>query len=558
MSRYLIVVHDDSAAGTLDAWLASHSSDPTEQWTTRLNGTYTLRIVSPDVAAGVRGRTFFSGTAWSEQDGFVAFDAAGYARAPQARSGGRSAGAFVQAEWSRSEVRIANDVLGTVPVMQAHGPGFVAFSDSLLVLADLRGRFGLVNTPNAEALLARTGLSWRTAQIASPETVVSQITMLAPGSGLTVQATRPLLVDADPAPLGAPLRSDDDAVTDLRSSAGFLVGTMRALPASVPSAVQLGSERDQVLVDALRLAEPSGALPTQVDAVAAARATDAGSAAAAVVPDAAPPASLVAWAASGLGLQDVVVPSVLPDDVAGDETVAVDLVGNALLRRVWGEETVGGMRESAGVPDTAVDAYAAQVEKGLRAVGADPSLPSASQRHYAAYRAPRFAAAARSGRAAVHPLQTATSVGAAAVGDRFPGVDALYALATLLHTDAGTTEGAAAAGRRTLTLAEIGGALRPTEIPAVEVLGAPGGTSVRSTRLATGIARARGLGGATADPAVAIVFMGDLLDVLPADVRPAYESVLGNARWHLVDRGEGLREAGPAVGKILSLVLFAA
>lgn len=557
MSRYLIVVHDDSATASIDDWLRFRKSSASEQWSTRLNGTFSVQIVSPDVAEAVRGKSFFSGVAMSEAASFVAFGSAGWQRSDRVRPRGgvTPSGSFIQASWTRHELRVGNDLFGAVPILQAHGPGFVAFSDSLLVLSDLRDRFGLVNSPNSEALLARTGLSWRTAQNLSTETVVREITMVAPGRGVTVQCRRPLLVDTDETSLGTLIESGSAPVEAARRSAGFLAAVLREVPRTLPTSVHLSPDGDAVLRGALDLAHSEGAVSLQADADAAEQLRGrAGGSAIEAVPAISDAAAVSGWAASGLGLYDVVATS--EQAAHGAMTVTVDAAGNAIARRIWGSASAEGMRADSGLEGAAAEAYVAQVTKGLRSIGGDPSSPSSSQQHYVAFRAPRYVSAARSGRPAVHPLHTLSSAAVATTSAHFDGADGLDVLETVLRSRAVRTTDAAEAGRAALTLTELGGPLQDSEVPALSVLGS-GLPTTASTELSVGIAAARGLGASIEDRDVLVELMRDLVGVLPEELLPSYEPLLANARWHLVDRRESMAAAGPSVGRLLSLVLFA-
>lgn len=557
MSRYLIVVHDDSATASIDDWLRLRKSSASEQWSTRLNGTFSVQIVSPDVAEAVRGKSFFSGVAMSEAASFVAFGSAGWQRSDRVRPRGgvTPSGSFIQASWTRHELRVGNDLFGAVPILQAHGPGFVAFSDSLLVLSDLRDRFGLVNSPNREALLARTGLSWRTAQNLSTETVVREITMVAPGRGVTVQCRRPLLVDTDETSLGTLIESGSAPVEAARRSAGFLAAVLREVPRTLPTSVHLSPDGDAVLRGALDLTHSEGAVSLQADADAVEQLRGrAGGSAIEAVPAISDAAAVSGWAASGLGLYDVVATS--EQAAHGAMTVTVDAAGNAIARRIWGSASAEGMRADSGLEGAAAEAYVAQVTKGLRSIGGDPSSPSSSQQHYVAFRAPRYVSAARSGRPAVHPLHTLSSAAVATTSAHFDGADGLDVLETVLRSRAVRTTDAAEAGRAALTLTELGGPLQDSEVPALSVLGS-GLPTTASTELSVGIAAARGLGASIEDRDVLVELMRDLVGVLPEELLPSYEPLLANARWHLVDRRESMAAAGPSVGRLLSLVLFA-
>lgn len=558
MSKFLILVHDDSAAGTIDDWLQLRRSTSSEQWSTRLNSTYTLRIVSRDVADAVRGRSFFSGVAMSESSAFLTLDTAGWQRSERLRSRAvATAGAFVQATWSRSEVRIGNDLFGTVPIAQAHGPGFVAFSDSLLVLADLRDRFGLVNTPNAEALLARTGLSWRTAQVLSTETPVREIALVPPGRGVTVQCTRPLLVDADETSLGTVLESGPGAIEAARTSAAFLVSVLGGLPDKFPTSLLVSSPQEHFLLDVLRRSGSAERVAVRAAASSLDRLTlgqrEQDIESAQPLPD---DEALTSWAASSLGLYDGVAPSE-PTPSLGDSTIGVDAAGNAVARRIWGSQSAEEMRQQSGLEGRAGDAYVAQVAKGLRSIGCDPVSQSSSQQHYVAYRSPRYVASVWAGSTTLHPLHSLSSATVSTIGRQLDGVDGLDAIEALLTERTGHGPDAVA-GRavHALTLAELGGPLQDSEVPELEIFG-----NVRSaqgsTELGLAIAAGRGLGGSTAERDVLAALMEDLLGVLPTELLPAFEPLLNNARWHLLDKREPFAEAGPSIGKLLSLVLFA-
>lgn len=568
MSKYLMIVHDESASDTITSWLDHHGSDATERWSTRLSGGRTLLILSADAARNIRGRTFFTGFAVSQEAATVAFGIDGWKRGGRELDDPITGGSFVAIEWSRSEVRIRHDFFGTVPVLQAHGPGFIAVSDSLAVLADLRSRFGLANTPHQEVLLARSGLTPRHTQGSSPDTPVREITALPVGRSAVIKVNHPMVLDIVGDDFATVLASAAvDERTAYRDAAAFTAGLVRSLADSAPG-LRLRSSAGVDSVALLAAASAAGVLdrvPVETDAssdeaeAVQALATELGARVVLETREEEP--SVVArWGASGLGVYDQVTPLGLPADAAA--RVQVDGIGGKLLRVVWGGTDAAGLVAAGQLQGAARDAYAAQVAKGFHSLGLEPDRPNSSELFYAAYRHGLHSASVPATGVPVRPLQQLpllASLHSAAEDPSSPSherepIDVLTALldARVLRSRAST----ASESVRALTESAVfGGSLTAADIATVSVYGSPTDATSHPTALGASVAEGLGLRVdrndeilARAEAALEAIDDTETVDAL----RP----LLGNARWHLIDRERPPAESGPSLGKLLGLAVF--
>lgn len=557
VSKYLLVLHDDSASDTIVHWLDARRSSLAERWTTRLNRTYSLTLVAPDVRGHIDGRTFTTGVMVDQASATVTFGPDVPTRGRRSTAASSPSGAFLRAGWTRDELTIEHDVFGAVPLLQAHGPGFVAFSDSLLVLSDLRGRFGLVNTPNVEVLLARSGTTTRTSQNLGIESTVREITTAPPATRFVVDCRRPVLVAAVGESFAARVSDIGDPLAALRRAAGFLVGSVRALAARDDAVVRISGGRDSGLLlgaavragvqDDVRFETDAG--PELDDAVT--RGAAHGVAVTAASDRRAVP-HVSGWAGSGLGLYDGI--RSLDTDGSPERTrLVVDAIGAKLLRPPWTRGDVATLRAGGLADDPASSVLAAQLNAGIRALGCDPDDDAAAVLQYAAYRSGVHAAASSGAvGVALHPLQLLDSVAAAATPlASVPDLGAFDAVEALLGSGAA---GSAADARGALTLSEIGGPLDDGEIPDVRLSGSTTGLQ-RSTVLATEIAASHGLSGEE-NPAYLADLAQGMLEALPTELRDAYEPLVDNARWQLVERRTPVDAVGPSLAKLLALTVF--
>lgn len=564
VSKYLLVIHDDSAADPLGRWFDARRSPESERWTTRLNRTFSLTVVAPGVRDRISGKSFATGIAVASARGTVGVGSDVLSRGRRDRqSAGTLAGSFVRASWNRDEVLVEHDLFGSVPLFQAHGPGFVALSDSLLVLTDLRARFGLVNTPDAEVLLARSGLTSRTAQHLSTASMVREITMVPPAQQVVITCTRPLLVETVGESFASRVATTDEPLAALRRTAGFLVGALRALGEREDTALRVSGGRDsEVLLRALVRGGRPGNLGVETD-----RDGDVDGATALVerygatvhaAEEPGPRGDVRGWAASALGTSDVLLATDLRSDVAARGRIVADGIGAKILRNPWGRQTAAQMAEVSTADLQTADAVAAQLRRGLKEIGADPDDPSAARLHYAAFRSGVHGAPASTGHGLpFHPLQTLESVAAVPLDVADTQLDPHDALAELLGDQRHRVSPDAEVGARSaLTLSELGGPLDDGEVPDVVITGDAHGVS-SSTELALEIAAVRGFTGDERPGALAET-ASDVLEVVPVPVREVYEPLVANARWQALERGVPLHEAGPSLAKLLSLAIFTA
>lgn len=592
MSNYLIVVHDASATGTLNAWLDANGSPASERFTTALNRRRHLTIVSKDVNRSITGNTFFRGTGVSPENGAVIFGAAGWSKLRRSVDEHGVAGEFVMAAWDRRSLRVRRDVFSSVGMMHAHGPGFIAVSDSLLLLADLRNQFGLRNTQNAEVILARSVLNGHAAQQMSPETIVREIQWVPAAQGVTIDLR-----------FSAVLRVDGETMTDrvlgwqadrtqtLRNAAAFIAAGTDALVSIDDWETELslsgGYDSRIILAGALRNRAVDRMVVVSANRVAAHEADFAVAKSLAehfdfglnpkrdrgkVVDYGMNPVAI--WASTSLGTYDRLMP-VTSRRTAERET-SLTGIGAEILKGNWGWTSLRGIVDGIDLGDDRRDAFEAQLRKGIAAVGAHPDWADASELQYIGYRNGIHGA----GHIAMHMngVRLLQQVAIAALGhvrsdpadprqrrseasfeDRLGGITDMLAVMNLPLAAMPYDDPRKDLDRDRLAARQsaLGGPLGADEGGTVEVLGRPDDVPAGPSVLGESVARRRGFD-IGRDPESLLAAMDRGVEALadPA-VRSVYEDVAEHARWRMVTKGLPPEDAGFSTPKALSLVLFA-
>ncbi len=592
MVNSLVVVHDRSAGRTLGGWLDAHASPASERRTVELDRRRSLTIVSRDVDRSVRGGTYFRGTALSPEHRAIAFGVDGWLQLPRPLDEHGVAGEFLLVAWDRHRVRLRHDAFGSAALMHTAGPGFVAASDSLLVLDDLRRAFGLRSTPHREALLARSVLNSVAAQQLSPGTLIREIEWVPAGQGLEIRLGLRTSARVDGEPLAERI-VDGDAEPEraLRSAAGFVAGATAAL-AEIPgwwTDLQLSGGYDSrvILAGALRSGAIEG-IHVSSSSTVAAQAEDHRIATLLAErfgfplneqPAAGEPLDLgvnpvAIWAASLLGIYDRLMPWTSVRKAPRELTLTG--LGAGVLKGGWGWTDLEGMLAGLEVEPAVLAALRAQLAEGMRAIGADPAWSDASELHYAGYRNGLHGA----GHIALHmtgvrllqqlplaivghrrsddrpPRQDRAS---AAFDDRVRGITDLLALlhreaALMPFEGAGRSLDAASLDRR---LAALGGPLDDAEAAPARLLGSPDDVPAGPAALGDAVAARRGFDIELTPDAILAAAEPGLEAIDDAVVREAYRAQLAHARWKLITKGLPPQHAGYSTPRSLGLLLFA-
>lgn len=592
MVNSLVVVHDRTAGRHLSAWLDAHRSSASERFTAALDGRRSITIVSRDVAKSVSGSAYFRGTALSPEHGAIAFGVQGWMRLPRPLDEHGVAGEFLLAAWDRRHVRIRHDVFGSAALMHTAGPGFVAASDSLLVLDDLRRAFGLRSTQHSEALLARSVLNSHAAQQLSPSTYIREIEWVPAAQGLRISLGLRLSAHVDGIPLAERIVDGEaDRVQTLRSAAAFIAGGTASL-AGVPgwwTDLQLSGGYDSrvILAGALR----SGAIDeihvstannvaAQAEDYRVARLlADRWGFALNELPAAGEPVDLgmnpaTIWASSLLGIYDRLMPSTSVRDLPTALTLTG--LGAGVLKGGWGWSDLDGIVAGLELAPERLAAFRSQIAAGMRAIGADPAWSDASELQYAGYRNGLHGA----GHIGMHMtgVRLLQQLPLAVVGhlrsDGLPArerresasfadrVDGVTDLLALLHRDLALMpyEGEGRSldpDRLDQRLLALGGALRDDELTGVRMLGSPETVPAGPAVLGEEIAKRRGFDIELSPGAIVPAAEGALEAITDDAVREVYREQIAHAQWKLSTKALPPHHAGFSTPRALGLLLFA-
>jgi hypothetical protein len=414
VSQYLAIVATRNVDLSIERWLRQQSADYTETFRTSFGRDHSLTIISRGIVDKVASNRFFVGVAVDADNNEIGFGLRGWQemRASGDASNRMLSGGFLEMSWGRSGVLdFRRDFSGSVGVLETHGNGWYAFSDSMLVLARLRRHLSERVTPNHEVLLARSRTLAITHQQMSNETIIDEVAFFPGGSA-------PQLVEDSLNRFRVETTRDDRLAGAVTSHAGYREVMRRLATQIVGQAVPLagaeisislsGGQDSRLVLGAYRRAGSLGRIhvtsygttsETRPDFEVAKDLTRAfgislnGSRGEAGADRRFRDSPLPLWASHHLGLYDRFLPGTRGIHV-NPLLVRADGTGAGLLKGAFGWRTLDGLDHRYGVEqvDAASDrearhvALVSQLRKGMIAADIDPGSWNASEMHYASYR----------------------------------------------------------------------------------------------------------------------------------------------------------------------------
>lgn len=578
MSSVSVIRYSPRHARSIDAWLARHSA---AEEIHRIDlGDARLVIVSPQAARGVRGPRFFRGIAVDEER--IRF------RAGETRDEGTGVetGMFVEVDWSEPRrVRVRRDRYGCQRLVSTAGQGFSAASDSLAVLGSLRRALGAELTVHADQLWARSLLSLAAAQQISDATMFREIDFV-PGNRAVdllrgeTRLSAPSLATVDRLDQPELDQPPSEAYASaVQGAARVLARLSRSLRIGSPGwgvelALSGGYDSRVLLAAAHAVGEPLVCFARATASGDYERAQDLATAAGLSfedeedayrgAPSDQPRLSL--WGASLAGLYDGFAPphTVRRGQCEGERRVVMNGVGMEMgtgtgwgLQR-WCDLTHQLTPPRRGIAARVQEEFLRAGHRGLRAAGYPAEDPHGSHLVYASYRGPLHGAGGLGPHTATFlaPLMSPTVLSAAA-GNRSKRMpfDLTLVLspevASRPYLDPTFALTGAAASRR---LRELGGALDPTTVDPLEVVGSLDDVVQGPTRLGMSITTELGM---TGDYPAAVAWLRDDLELLPEpELRPVYAEISANGQSQARRNVAGSAPTGYALPKAASLRLL--
>ncbi|MCH1882337.1 hypothetical protein [Agrococcus sp. ARC_14] len=584
MSNLLAVRADSNRAAAVEAWLGQQA-DATDVAVVELGAGARLFLVSAGVERSLRREqsVLFRGFAVDTERATIAIGADGWLDAPAAlRDDPWSlGGTFAMVRWHEGAVDVSRDLWGNQTMLRTDGAGWSAACDSMLVLRRLRDALGEPSTPDERELLARTALSGIAQTAFGAGTSLQQIAFVPNGCSVRLDAHGATTVGR---PVTAVLqqRAGDYRSTVRAAAEGIAgeIGAILSLDATTPR-LRISGGQDSRVVLAAALALGRSELPQLVvqdqaethreDAkVAASLARRFGLELQTMRPiDVDYAGQLELWLATLAGTYDGFG---IDADAQVDGVFGISGIGAETYKGNFGWRSWWQLRQDLDLPLQLELAFLEQTDRGLAAIGVQPSQDDATESHYLAHRAGVHCGAGYVGLSPLtaNPLQRADLVrlGRTPWSDdpQIPGPERRHVghplmvadLAALLHPEA-----AAHAYERDVgvdaalveqRLSTLGG---PVDVvgSAFAVHGSPASVPLGPSSLARRLAAAEAPGDFTFEAVEALGRRGiDRLQASP--VRERYLEVLENASWRAEERALPLMFAGQSPARFASLALL--
>lgn len=590
MSNYLFVFAAERAAPGIQGWLRKY--DDGNSWDvvhTQASESVSLFVVSYDLPRSLdrASSTFFKGSAVDHEDGSVIFGLQGWLDYQETLTGStyrNLEGQFLHVDWSGRSARFQRDVFGMLPLLYTRGSGYVAVSDSMLALADLRQHMGDLITPNEEVLLARSVFSVLGGQQLSPETIVEQIQFVPARQSLDVAIVAdPRATTSGRALDGLQLQEDETYRDGIRTGATNVARLMATLSKLKPwspvvslsggydsrlclaGAVASGVEKD--LVYNTKNSLPVHAADFEVASLLADRWQFSLSKPTTGNPlrrerkvDCSP---FLLWAMSDLGIYDYVTRSLSSREPY--RWMGVTGLGGEVLRGNYGWKSWTDAVAGINAEPLISSALVTQGRKGLEAVGVDPDARTASELHYLNYRHALHAGQ----HLPLHMLGFApllqsnlTALAYSRVNEfpmpAYEGVGMVNDMTIVLHPEmAGMPYDTPA---KSLSedfiqdrLLRLGGPIDASHLAEYVIHGSPDDVAAGPPKFLISLAEKRGLD----LPQTAETFL-DLgakgLEILSGEpLRSIYSAVNDNARWRLIAKNMPPIGAGETPGKLVAV-----
>lgn len=417
VSNYLFIFATERVKPRMGSWFERHSHRSSEVYESQVSPQVTLTVISHDLDGSLDAhtKTFFKGHMIDHRAGSVVFGLKGWLRYSAERdiSDYVREGQFLRLSWDDRSARFSRDAFGMLPLLYTEGAGYLAVSDSMLVLADLRKHMGDKVTPNEEVLLSRALLGGFGAQQISPETHVEQISFVPARQSLTVSLGK-LKAKTSGAALDGlkPARGDTyrDVLRTGAENIARLMATLTQLGEWKPSLSLSGGYDSRVplagavaagVVHDMQINTQNTKPIHADDYEVASRISERfgftlnGKSTAGRLSDRTYEATpFMMWALSDLGLYDFIV----RPKAARHQLKHINLtgMGGEVIRGNYNWRAWSAVTKALKEPDPSVAAaLTRQGVKGLKAVGVNPRSRHASELHYMNY---RFALHGGSGR----------------------------------------------------------------------------------------------------------------------------------------------------------------
>ena len=235
MSNYTLIVSNEAASKQIRTWLSLYNGAETEIREFQLNSAHTLFLIAAGVESLVDtvSGLFFRGFAIDYPRQRILFGLTGLTGAIEATQAAVTEGVegeYLCARFDTSGVRISRDMFGIAPLLHTSGPGYVALSDSMLVLSNLRDFTNQPRTQNDQVMLSRAVLNDMCGQQISDQTFMNEIHFTRIGEQLRVTLDDAPKLRSDLRAIHASFDSRGlEYVETVRTGARRMAGLMRGL-----------------------------------------------------------------------------------------------------------------------------------------------------------------------------------------------------------------------------------------------------------------------------------------------------------------------------------------
>lgn len=263
MSNYLVLIVKRPKLESIQNWLKRYSSDPSEIVANKVSENTFLFIISKGVMEDVYPSegSFFKGYAIDHTRKEIIFGAQGnrlHAALAEEEANKKNGmeGCYINCTWSKKEFLFNNDAFSLCSMLYFFEPDIFGISDSFYILARIRSHLGLPNTPNEEAILARSWSNTMAGQFLSNETQIDQIEYAPLGTTIKVKNDEVLNIEVN-----AASPNDVNLSLELENYEDEIRGSMQRITSVIETLAQIS-------INSVRIAL-SGGLDSRVVLAAA-------------------------------------------------------------------------------------------------------------------------------------------------------------------------------------------------------------------------------------------------------------------------------------------------